>query len=208
MNRIGKFIVITVVLAVALSLLSCIDRLYGFDTDLPTGELLTPEMIESIIDAATVEVSEKYPIETSENGEIIIYWLPGGSVWHVSKNCSSVAKADPENVRSGSVANAITEGKDRPCKICAGEIEYDISYTDIGAQNTNEPESVAVTTSGYHKVYSEDGRLLVYWTKNGSVWHESVECPSLANSDKSSLASGSEDAAVEAGKERVCKKCS
>ena len=53
MNTIKRILAAFLLTAVML-LSSCIDRLYGFDTELPTGEVLTPDMIESIIDAATV----------------------------------------------------------------------------------------------------------------------------------------------------------
>ena len=56
--------------------------------------------------------------------------------------------------------------------------------------------------------YSQDGKLLVYWTKSGSVWHESASCSSLANTPIENLVCGSEDEALSAGKERACKKCS
>lgn len=211
MNRRNKLIVISALLTVAILLASCIDRLYGFDTEIPTGVLLTPEMIESIIDAATVEQEEKYPFETDVNGDLIVYWLSGGSVWHASINCSSVERSDPEKVGRGSVTDAISEGKDRPCKICAKNVEYElipenpVTKAQPDTDITDLPES---TTSKYPKHYTEDGRLLVYWIKSSSVWHESVSCPSLANTEKDSLICGSEEDAVTAGKERPCKKCS
>ncbi len=210
MNRRKKF-VIAVLLTATLLLSSCIDRLYGFDTDVPTGVPLTPEMIDSIIDAATVEQEEKYPVETDANGALIVYWLPDGSVWHASPNCSSVQRSDPEKVGRGSVLDAISDGKDRPCKICAKDIEYDLVTENTDTKEETDADITDPTeskTSKYPKHYSEDGRLLVYWTKNGSVWHESISCPSLANTEKDSLISGSEDDAVTAGKERACKKCS
>ncbi len=207
MKRI-KFILLLVTFSILLLLSSCIDRLYGFETDYSTGVPLTPEMIESIIDAATLVVEEIYPTETDSNGNLVVYWLSGGSVWHASKACSSVDKAN--NAQSGTIADAVSYGKDRPCKICAKDIEYSVE-THVGANESgcaDDRSSAQAETQQYPKNYSEDGKLLVYWTKSGSVWHESSSCSSLVNTAKDSLICGSEEDALFAGKERACKKCS
>ena len=207
MKRI-KFALLAVAFLMLLLLSSCIDRLYGFETDYSTGVPLTPEMIESIIDAATLTVEEVYPTETDSSGNLIVYWLPGGSVWHMSKACSSVDKAN--NALSGTIANAVSDGKDRPCKICAKDIEYSVD-THIGADESSFAEdrsSAEAETQKDPKEYSDDRKLLVYWTKSGSVWHKSTSCSSLVNTAKDSLICGSEEDALSAGKERACKKCS
>lgn len=207
--KVIKRVLAVFTLASVLFFSSCIDRLYGFDTEMPTGEVLTPEMIDSIIDAATVAEVEKYPIETDEAGSLVVYWLPGGSVWHASKSCSSVAKSDPAKVISGSIANAISEGKDRACQKCSKDIEYDIPSLEIDTQSdintTNVPSTDGVLTSDE---MTNAESMLVYWTKSGSVWHLSTSCSSLAKTDPAGLLSGTEDDAIAAGKERVCKKCS
>ena len=46
---------------------------------------------------------------------------------------------------------------------------------------------------------------VVYWTESGSVWHNKKDCSALARSKI--IMSGSTHDAVEAGKERVCKRC-
>lgn len=191
-------------------LTSCIDRLYGFETDYSTGIPLTPEMIESIIDAATITEVEKYTAETDESGNLIVYWLPGGSVWHTSKNCSSLAKASADDVSNGSIGEAVSEGKDRPCKVCSEELSYTVESNDGYVSNEASQElSVGVEeTLKYPNDYSDDGNLLVYWTKSGSVWHESSSCSSLINTPKENLICGSEEEAISAGKDRACKKCS
>lgn len=45
----------------------------------------------------------------------------------------------------------------------------------------------------------------VYWTPGGSVWHTTESCSSLSRSKE--IISGTEEQAIQAGKERVCKKC-
>ena len=49
------------------------------------------------------------------------------------------------------------------------------------------------------------GNTVVYWTDNGSVWHINSKCPSLSRSLKIEI--GTEESAINAGKERLCKKC-
>ena len=205
-----RFISLTLVILAAVLLSSCIDRLYGLETDYLTGVPLTPEMIESIIDAATLTEAEMYPTETDINGNLIVYWLPGGSVWHASRNCSSLQKASADNISNGSIDDAISEGKDRPCKICSEEINYtaESDNSDSSDELSHEVTAGEEETLKYQKEYSGDGTLLVYWTKSGSVWHESSFCPSLANTSKDNLICGSEEEAISAGKDRACKKCS
>ena len=203
-----RFVILLTVLSTMLLQSSCIDRLYGYETDYSTGVPLTPEMIDSIIDAATIVQPEKYPTETNSNGDLIVYWLPGGSVWHASSACSSVERSD--NAHSGSIANAVSEGKERPCQTCSGDIDYVVEF-EVTISQSEFPEDISsseVETHKYPKEYSEDGKLLVYWTKSGSVWHESSSCSSLANTPIENLVCGSEDEALSAGKERACKKCS
>ena len=206
-----RFVLCVILLVSTLLLASCVDRLYGFDTEYSTGVLLTPEMIDSIIDAATLTEAELYPTETDNNGNLIVYWLPGGSVWHASKNCSSVERSADDAVIIGTITEAYLDGKDRPCKICSDNVEYEVNTDDIytNAEATEAfPSSAEQETLKYPQDYSEEGIALVYWTKSGSVWHKSLSCPSLANTSKDNLLCGTENDAISSGKERACKKCS
>ena len=140
------------------------------------------------------------------NGELIVYWLPNGSVWHASANCSSVERATA--VESGYISDAMSKGKDRSCKLCSADIDYVIATGNSESTMNIEPTEPEQETDKYSKEYAEDGSLIVFWTNSGSVWHQSSHCSSLANTAKENLICGSEDQAVAAGKERVCKKCS
>lgn len=46
-----------------------------------------------------------------------VYWVDGGSVWHVKRESSSLARS--KAVRSGTVEEAKSAGKSRTCKICS-----------------------------------------------------------------------------------------
>lgn len=190
---------------IALSLFGCVERFVGEDTDYSTGDILTPEMIESIFEEISVPVTEKYPSETCEDGSIILYWLENGTVWHVSLNCASITKSNPGNLHSGDISEAMSAGKERGCKICSASIEIDTpQYTETEAAIS----TTDIVQEKYPKDYSADGRLIVYWVKNGTVWHVSSKCSSLSKTSASDILSGSEDEALTQGKERACKICS
>lgn len=50
------------------------------------------------------------------SGENTVFWTDGGSVWHVTENCSALAKS--KTVLSGSREEAMADGKTRVCKRC------------------------------------------------------------------------------------------
>ena len=197
------------VLSVLVLTFSCGCRTFkiGVSTEPESLKVLTPEDIESIFAEISYETTEKYPSETDENGSLIVFWLEGGAVWHVSQYCSTVNKSDPEKVKNGSVQEAIDSGKERPCRICGKNIDYTpitepesgVSYTDTDLQPETEKNP---------KEYSEDGELIVFWLDGGKVWHESRYCSSLSRTDPEKIKQGSAAEALAAGKERVCKNCS
>jgi len=205
-KKVKLIVCFCLMLTSVLSVIGCVERFPGEETDYSTGDVLTPEMIESIFEAISTPVTEKYPTETLEGGGLLVYWLDGGSVWHASIKCGSVAKASPEDVRLGDIGLAVSSGKERGCKICTAGLETDsLTYTEtVGiAENTDEP-----TKEKYPKDYDPNGNLIVYWLKSGSVWHVSKMCSSLSKASENEIINGSEEDAKSSGKERVCKKCS
>ena len=54
------------------------------------------------------------PAPTPDPG--IVYWTPGGSVYHSTAECPTLARS--QNIQSGTVAEAKAAGKDNPCKVC------------------------------------------------------------------------------------------
>ena len=84
--------------------------------DFDAGEAVSPEELESIADLLREADTEKYPAETDENGETVVFWTSGGSVWHASRACPSLSGSS--SLEKGSEAEAIADGKDRCCSIC------------------------------------------------------------------------------------------
>ena len=196
---VGAYLILTVMISLA----GCAGRFMGEETDYSTGEVLTPEMIESIFNEISTPVTEKYPIETDEHGSILLYWLEGGSVWHASLSCGSIAKASPEKLQAGDITEALAAGKERGCKVCAKSVWVDT------VENTEAVEaSEEITEEKYPKDYDHNGNLIVYWVKGGGVWHVSRKCSSLSKSSESDIMIGTESDALTSGKERACKICS
>ena len=96
--------------------------------------IVTPVQTEaSSIDSAVIDSSaaelvqpEVTPLDTSNSSSSdtnsqtgtgqLVYWTPGGSVWHVTDKCSSLSRS--KEIVSGSIASAQAAGKDRVCKRC------------------------------------------------------------------------------------------
>ena len=155
----------------------------------------------------TVEETVRYPKDYDSSGKLVVYWLEGGKVWHESLSCGSLKGSSSDKIMSGHFDEAIAAGKERPCKICGADSEYSEEEYTTRVPETTEDTTV-VLTDKYEKDYAPNGELIVYWLEGGGVWHESRKCPSLSRSDPDKLLSGSEQDAINAGKERVCKNCS
>ncbi len=159
------------------------------------------ETITTAVDLTTTAVTdEPYPKEYDSDGNVIVYWLTGGSVWHESRECSTVKKADPNAVISGNAYDAYYAGKTRACKVCAEDSAIFIDENQITAAT-----SELVTTEQFTDTQTSD---TVYWVKNGSVWHVNINCSSLKRTSEEDIISGSIQEAEEQGKERACKRCS
>lgn len=76
------------------------------ETKLPSGNAESTGSTES---GGSANITETIPDESQT-----VYWTPGGSVYHSSKSCPSLAKS--ENVKSGTIKES---GKSRLCKKCA-----------------------------------------------------------------------------------------
>ncbi len=159
------------------------------------------ETITTAVDLTTAAVKyEPYPKEYDSDGNVIVYWLTGGSVWHESRECSTVKKADPNAVISGNAYDAYYAGKTRACKVCAED-----STIFIDENQSTAATSELVTTEQFTETQTSD---TVYWVKNGSVWHVNINCSSLKRTSEEDIIYGSIQEAEKQGKERVCKRCS
>lgn len=97
-------------------LTSCANTEYS-DPVFSGGETLTPEIMESIRDHIYASETEKYPVVTDGNGNPVVYWVSGGSVWHYNPDCSSIRNSS--GVISGTAEDAVSAGKAHPCSKCS-----------------------------------------------------------------------------------------
>ena len=72
---------------------------------------------------------------------------------------------------------------------------------ETSAPETSEPETSAPETAAEET----PEEIVVYWVKNGEVWHVRASCASLSRSKN--ILSGTIEEALDAGKPRVCKRC-
>ncbi len=112
-----KILFITCVfLGILLLFTGCSEFIYQKD-DFSTGKKLSSEDLESIKMKVQETTAPSY--ETDINGETIVFWTDGGTVYHNHRNCSSLSKS--KVVESGSVDDAIAAGKAKSCLICGIE---------------------------------------------------------------------------------------
>ena len=75
-----------------------------------------------------------------------------------------------------------------------------------GARYTlyNQVEQILFSIDGITEDAGSDPNRVVHWLENGSVYHNSGQCPRLRNSDASAVRSG---AKVKSGKSKPCATC-
>jgi hypothetical protein len=184
----------------------CAQRFFGESTEADTLKVLSPEDIDSIFAAISGDVTERYPTDTDESGNRIVYWLEGGKVWHESRACGSIENAAPDKILSGTREQAISSGKERPCKLCSAGSDYVIP-DETGMENGTAEDITVEETERYPRDYAQNGELIVYWLEGGKVWHESRACGSVNTASPEKLFSGTREDALSSGKERPCKIC-
>jgi hypothetical protein len=240
------------ILTVVLIILTCFNivGLFGESTEeaddattedtLESEEIVVsedPKISEPEIDETTVCSSQttednaddvKYPKEYNDKGELIVYWLDSGSVWHESTKCATVKNADPSKLHSGSPKEAFSRGKERACKTCSADSTVvlpeitDAPDTTHTPETTIEPEITTVpeetisppetTNTPETTIIPEttdelDSDRTIYWIDAGYVWHYNMDCWTLGSTDPSIIHTGVPLEAYTAGMLRGCLVC-
>ena len=108
-------------------------------TDTPTSPEPDTDLTPT---ETTVESDEsKYPKTYNDKGELIVYWLEGGSVWHESAKCGTVINAEASKLHSGTPYEAYSNGKERACKTCSSDSTVVITETTRTPDTTSIPET-------------------------------------------------------------------
>ncbi len=119
-------IIITVIFISFISYTLCSCNFDESKNNFNGGEILDNSVIDSIReDILSITDEQSQMLETTEHtqnetssenaGEDIVYWIQSGSVWHSSKDCRHIIY---NHCISGTIEQAISEGKDSPCSSC------------------------------------------------------------------------------------------
>ena len=127
-----------------------------------------------------------------------------------SETVSSGELLTPEYMAE--ISQKLAEGQNTTLEIPSEDYTSKIEDSSIleGDDSQTEDDSVTQVISTFQQTdctatSNEIIVSVVYWTESGSVWHNKKDCSALARSK--SIMNGSIHDAVEAGKERVCKRC-
>ena len=89
---------------------------YGVDTEAESDAVFgVASAVLDYLDAHP-EYSDDAAVQTHLSDENTVWWTQGGSVWHVTSDCSALAKS--KSLQNGSEADAAAAGKSRVCKRC------------------------------------------------------------------------------------------
>ena len=155
------------------------------------GQILDDELMESIRnelfapenEETTMKESDKNTV--SENNESTEKDSEESIGLDLDESSEQVMENSKITETQSSAENSESE-KNSDTESCGSE-----SLTESEISDTEDP--------------SEEEELVVYWTKNGSVWHIYSDCGHLANSKE--ILSGSVNEALEAGKSGICSSC-
>lgn len=129
LQNIKKLIAVLVIAGAFATLGGCAAGTDGPDV-FYAGETVTPgqiaEISRSLAESSSIVSDTTTPhnaennsaSDSSNSADVIVYWTPNGSVWHIKENCSSLSKST--DIRSGSTDDAIAAGMERVCKRCGG----------------------------------------------------------------------------------------
>ncbi len=79
-----------------------------------SGSADVPISADTLSNAVTDFVMDTEPV--GDNTSHTVYWVANGEVWHVSEKCPSLSRS--KKILSGSVEDALLNGKARVCKRC------------------------------------------------------------------------------------------
>ena len=152
------------------------------NVDFYGGELLDSEKISEIKSAifATEAVESEVKSEKDETEKV------------------SETVKDIEEIESS--AHDITESMESTTSDKTTDSGYE--NTEVNSETKEQESEYNENTEDTFVGNEENG--IVYWTKNGGVWHISRNCRYIRNSE---VESGDVNDAIEAGKDRVCSSC-
>lgn len=181
MKRILKFTVVMLLFTMVLCACSSRSGVYG-------GEPLDDEKLSEIKSSIFTEkesdrITESAVTEKDET------------------ETERVIDEDSETTAEGSNED---EGVDITEALTEKESEEEQSETDASDETEGEKATESKPATEHESATESSEIGIVYWTKNGTVWHTRKECGHIKNSE---VISGTVSEAEEAGKTRLCSSC-
>ncbi|WP_448221402.1 hypothetical protein [Gordonia iterans] len=107
---------------------------------------------------------EQYSVETNVVKELTgadeVFWVKGGAAFHVCREVSDLRRSNPENVRSGTVAEAHQDGIPRLTKKWVSEA-YQCGYSTADVDRVLGTVDDVNSTLDHDQVVERDGELEV-----------------------------------------------
>ena len=111
----------------------------------------------------------------ASSGEVTVYWVSNGIVFHLDKNCASLSRS--KNILEGTIAES---KKPRVCKIC-GHISQDDGVTYNGwkkignawyyFQYDGTMQKGWLKTDGKWYYFSDAGKMQIGWQQISNKWY-------------------------------------
>lgn len=157
----------------------------------------------------TIHTTDEAKVMVDET--TVLYWTLSGSKIHIFLTCQSLSKANPENIKSGTIADAYYDEKTGPCSFClkkAGleEGEFPVFIPDETSE-PNDTTAVPDDTENDDLKVTVDETTILYWTKSGGKLHIFLTCQSLSRADPDNIKSGTLSDAYYEEKTLPCSFC-
>lgn len=126
-------------------------------------------------------------------GDSYVYWTDGGGVYHTHEDCQAFSQT--EELKFGTVDQAVEVNKTRLCKFCARRDDIDTS----AIATDGEVDENTVIEGGSHEA------LTVYWADGVDGFHMDPDCDVF--DEVETIVSGTVEEAQAAGHREACQKC-
>lgn len=175
-----------------------------FTTEIYTTEYITTETIFTECETMESDTTEMVTTECEtaeqecEKLSDEVYWIESGEVWHNWAECRYIKG---KSFISGTVEQAMSEGKLRLCSVCD---KRDSDSIETFVETESESTEALTEVEQTEETETENFDATVYWIESGSVWHNDPECAHIKGKD---YVTGTVEEAKQQGKDRVCKSC-
>ena len=199
----ARILVLAVLLITLFSSVSC-----GADTQ---GIRISDGVWSGIVipDAVSTEPAENAP-------EDVIVTEPPDDTGTVTDAVISSDESEPVTMPDTHPDESAPETETAPADTAADDTTAPLPETTAAPETvrapetkvqetTKAPETTAAPSTTSQSSSSDRKTGTVYWVESGKVWHTTDKCSTLSRSKY--IMSGTVDAAKNAGKERVCKRC-